>query len=346
MIGWGRKDRKQRPPRRSRPGAAGFWLGLILLLSAAGAAAFYHFGQEIIRLDSREIIERQAQEITELQQKIADPAEEEQQTALLLEEIELLQQERQQLQQELSDLRNAAIQDDSTETAELRQMRLEISEKQTEIEQLQASLQLAEQVHKEQQQELELAESEVKILQSRLDKAFNTEIPALNARLAERDEALEQIDQQLARMTRLEDELKAARNALGRQNNSRSIDNSASRVIELEQALDAARSEIASLNRQLQQSKSDPDDIELGNGSERANESDIADELPEQRDPLQVASALQQAAGLGNLSEERRDRIATRLIEGDCVSDVLRDEFGRAPALALRDLLSALNSDC
>ena len=64
------------------------------------------------------------------------------------------------------------------------------------------------------------------------------------------------------------------------------------------------------------------------------------------RDPLKVAEAIENAKGLDGMSNGQRDRIATGLIEGQCVAKVLADTFGRAPAVALRDLIRALESDC
>lgn len=64
------------------------------------------------------------------------------------------------------------------------------------------------------------------------------------------------------------------------------------------------------------------------------------------RDPLQVASALASAKGLGNLNEAQRDAIATALIEGECVADTLAENLDRVPVLAMRDMIRLLEADC
>ncbi len=64
------------------------------------------------------------------------------------------------------------------------------------------------------------------------------------------------------------------------------------------------------------------------------------------RDPLRVAQAMRDALGLDALAPADRDRIATGLIEGECVSRVLGEVFGKAPAVSTRDLIGALDSDC
>jgi len=64
------------------------------------------------------------------------------------------------------------------------------------------------------------------------------------------------------------------------------------------------------------------------------------------RNPNSVARAMEDALGLDLLDTEERNRVATGLIEGQCVGKVLTDVFGRAPAVPLRDLIRALDSDC
>ncbi len=82
-------------------------------------------------------------------------------------------------------------------------------------------------------------------------------------------------------------------------------------------------------------------------GSEDAGNTGAATERDRTpRDPLLVAGVLQQVRGLEDLSSSERDAIATGLIEGECVSKTLTDAIGRAPALAIRDLIRALESDC
>ncbi|MCG6857310.1 MAG: hypothetical protein LJE67_04510, partial [Salaquimonas sp.] len=71
-----------------------------------------------------------------------------------------------------------------------------------------------------------------------------------------------------------------------------------------------------------------------------------SDRTPTPRDPLLVAGAMRQSRGLGDIPDNERDRIATGLIEGECVRDVLKEVFGTPPGDALNDLVGALDSDC
>jgi chromosome segregation ATPase len=86
-----------------------------------------------------------------------------------------------------------------------------------------------------------------------------------------------------------------------------------------------------------------------GNGADQsaagAAAGDLARELTP-RDPVLVATAMQETPGLAALDNEKRDRLATGLIEGECVAKSLADVFGRAPAPTVRDLIQKLQSDC
>ncbi len=64
------------------------------------------------------------------------------------------------------------------------------------------------------------------------------------------------------------------------------------------------------------------------------------------RDRDAVAAALRSAPGLEALSDEERQTLSGRLVEGECVTSALESVFERVPILTLRDLIRDLNSDC
>lgn len=115
------------------------------------------------------------------------------------------------------------------------------------------------------------------------------------------------------------------------------LDGANAQVASLNARIAALDTEIASLKKQAAAKASEkPSGLDIG-GPARAREP---------RDPLRVAQAMARAKGLENLDETQRDRIGEGLIEGECVAKVLTDVFGRPPAVAVRDLVNALESDC
>ena len=220
---------------------------------------------------------------------------------------------------------------------------------------------------------LKLAEEVTSELQSRLDKAFNVEIAQLRQKVSEREAVAKTLDDEIARLAPLEAQLQIARQALedvsGKQNGamdklaSDKLAAGAAKIFELENAIsglkqqasesDAARlqsgtalaasqAEVAALTsqiKQLQASQSQQSEPTT-KPAEKSQNGLI------QRDPGLVARALSEAKGLRQLTTSERDRIAAGLIEGECVGKVLAEVLGRAPALALRDLIRALDSDC
>ncbi len=66
-------------------------------------------------------------------------------------------------------------------------------------------------------------------------------------------------------------------------------------------------------------------------GAKQGGAASVTGHEPSPRDPLLVAKAMQETAGLDGLDAGKRDRLATGLIEGECVAKSLSDVFGRAP---------------
>jgi len=126
---------------------------------------------------------------------------------------------------------------------------------------------------------------------------------------------------------------------------------------ELAQARDAlAKSEAAVADAKAAQERLQQEIARLSSGSESQSGASqsrqdtdgqaATDRAPTPRDPLLVARAMQETPGLGSLDAQGRDRLATDLIEGECVAKSLTEVFGRAPAPTVRDLILKLQSDC
>ncbi len=194
-------------------------------------------------------------------------------------------------------------------------------------------------------------------LQARLDKAFNEEIPGLKNQLADRENMLKELDAEIARLQPLEQQLKDAEAALA---TARAGSDSGDVMRKaLEGQLGIARQQIAQLRKEIEvlqaaaaaRIPAEPgSDASEDAGAQPAPDAtapaDNGARQPTPRDPNLVARAMDRALGLDTLSAGQRDRIATGLIEGECVGDVLSNVLGRAPALPLRDLIRALDSDC
>jgi hypothetical protein len=115
--------------------------------------------------------------------------------------------------------------------------------------------------------------------------------------------------------------------------------------------LDGAKAQIAALNDRITALGAEIASLKSSGGSSIGSGKTPGAGTPAQgarepRDPLRVAEAMARAKGLENLDENQRDRIGEGLIEGQCVGKVLTDVFGRPPAVAVRDLIKALDSDC
>ena len=192
-------------------------------------------------------------------------------------------------------------------------------------------------------------------LQARLDKAFNEEIPGLKNQLADRDAMLKELDAEIARLQPLEQQLKDAEAALATARTGSDSGDVMRKA--LEGQLGIARQQIAQLRKELEALQAAGDaqipaepgasgDAGAQQVPETTAPSDTGVRQPTPRDPNLVARAMDRALGLNFLDTEERNRIATGLIEGECVGKVLSDVFGRAPAVPLRDLIRALDSDC
>lgn len=115
--------------------------------------------------------------------------------------------------------------------------------------------------------------------------------------------------------------------------------------------LDGAKAQIAALNDRIAALGAEIASLKSSGGNsigsgKTPDAGTPAQGAREPRDPLRVADAMARAKGLENLDESQRDRIGEGLIEGQCVGKVLTDVFGRPPAVAVRDLIKALDSDC
>jgi biopolymer transport protein ExbD len=200
---------------------------------------------------------------------------------------------------------------------------------------------------------LQGAEETAADLQARLDKVFNEEIPGLKNQLADRDAMLKQLDAEIARLQPLEQQLKETEAALATARTGSDSGDVMRKA--LEGQLGIARQQVAALRKEVETLKAanaaKPADAQGDNASEApaqetASPNAAAGRQPAPRDPNLVARAMDRALGLDSLSEDQRDRIATGLIEGECVGKVLSEVLGRAPAVPLRDLIRALDSDC
>lgn len=196
------------------------------------------------------------------------------------------------------------------------------------------------------------------------------ELDKLKEAIRQRDKVLEDLDGEVTRLGAVETELKATREALAalRENPPQSPELAGERakVVELRSELEQAQAELASaqaaradeidaLRKELAQASAEnarlEERIAALSKPEASPPGDTGaapaqERPPTPRDPLLVARAISEAAGLGNLTNQQRDRLGTGLIEGECVSKVLSDVFGRAPAVTVRDLIQTLDSDC
>ncbi|MGI9400517.1 MAG: hypothetical protein ACR2O0_04615 [Rhizobiaceae bacterium] len=220
------------------------------------------------------------------------------------------------------------------------------------------SLDEAERQKAEAGERLNLAEQVNNELQTQLDRALNEDIPTLESDLAARDKTLASLDEEIQRLTvqidklsstNLDDagKIEAIRKSTSGQISSLNEELALTRLLAEE-----TESENSKLRKDMARLKAENAELtaSIDNSDKSPEITSPAKKTPqaerEPRDPLQVATAMQQAAGLSNLEIDQRDRIATRLIEGDCVGDTLREELGRVSAITLRDLIRAFDSDC
>ncbi|MFZ1814143.1 MAG: hypothetical protein WBO55_02165 [Rhizobiaceae bacterium] len=226
---------------------------------------------------------------------------------------------------------------------------------------------------------LQIAEELTSTLQSELDALKKSNAADLQRAVSERDRLLEDMNGEIERLSAAERELRSLKASIASKDNSGS-EAATARLAELETGLEAARAEIARRDRQISDMEAAAASLASRMESEVGAAQKEADSLREQiaaleaqaresaaarddgatasktqssaggqgkpRDPLRVASAITNAKGLSGLTNAQRDQIATGLILGECVSSVLSQVFGRAPAVAVRDLILSLESDC
>lgn len=198
------------------------------------------------------------------------------------------------------------------------------------------------------------AEAELERLKSEAGQAptETEELRALRDEVARRDAMLKKFDAEIARLSAVEGERDALRKE--RDDAARSAAAARDRLDAAEAQLQELRADLAARQRDVAGLKDEVARLTEAAAAAEASDAVPAPETaapasarqPTPRDPLRVAGAMRAASGLDRLGESDRDRIATGLIEGECVSSVLADVLGRAPALALRDLIQALESDC
>lgn len=343
MSAWGR-DRRE-PPRGRLGGLAIF--AVVLLAAAAGAALYgYLDNRGVIHLVGSLVAEPPAS-IGELEDRIGEapgPGSEvsrevvEQQRR----EIDRLSSDRDRLSAELDNLRAGGTDVDTSLRGKTEELQTLLAERENELARARSSLQLAEQINEQTRARLSLAETVIADLEARPDPPASgsgndrnsSETAKIREQLAERTRQLEQRDELL---TEYDEEI-------------RRLQKIEVMLIESQGALADKEAELAALKGELARARGgtgapNPRGDEAG-GPASGDDSAAAGAIQTPRDPLKVAAAMRQSAGLRNIDDAKRDRIATRLIEGDCVADVLTDEFGRAPTIAMRDLISELQSDC
>lgn len=184
--------------------------------------------------------------------------------------------------------------------------------------------------------------------------AFQSEIDKLGKEIAARDEMLGKLDEEFSRLEPLEKQVEELRTELASAENAAreeqaglkaELDEARAALDSARQKIDARDAELARLRQESTQPDSSGDTEPAATATDETEPSTgKSDRAP--RDPFQVAGAMQNARGLDGLDDADRDRIANGLIEGQCVTKVLSDAFEKPPALAVRDLISALESDC
>ena len=256
------------------------------------------------------------QEISQLEQSLAQARK----SAASSPQLDDLQREIDRRGHEIARLNSERDAIVSGETESAVSLRSELAQlRGIEVPALEKELGARDRALDEMEARLKLAEEVTGELQSRLDKTFNVEIAQLRQKISEREAVAKQLDAEIARLAPLEAQLQTAR-----------------------QALAASQAEVAALTSQIKQllASQSQQNEPVTEPAEKSQNGLI------QRDPGLVARALSEAKGLRQLATAERDRIATGLIEGDCVGKVLAEVLGRAPALALRDLIRTLDSDC
>ncbi len=102
--------------------------------------------------------------------------------------------------------------------------------------------------------------------------------------------------------------------------------------------------QVAELETKLQATQVPPKD----GGEATEDTTDTGGETPAvtTRDPAAVAAALSDMPGYQRLTPDQQAELVTRLEKGDCVAAALKDVVGRVSAVALRNLIRDLGSQC
>jgi DNA repair exonuclease SbcCD ATPase subunit len=354
MNAWGRSD--MTAPRRRSPWPFSFGL----VVGAALVAGIFFFGPGNIAVlfgrDNAGTARLQAR-IAELQDQVeraSGPRDASPQVDALKVQLASKADRIAELEKAMAELRAGARDDSQNLAGELQRLKKESEASRSEAEHLRANLKLAENVTGQ--------------LQAQYDKAVNEDIPALKAEIEKRDAELKVLNDEIARFSAAGNEQHKPDAAAGdaaarvqaltaevaaRDAELKKLDAEIGRLSSVDRQLREARGEIAALKAEkghleetvatLSKRKEDRP-LPADTGSEEGQQTRARQPTP--RDPLRVARAMSEVHGLENLSNDQRDRLGTGLIEGACVSKALADVFGKAPAVTMRDLIQALDSDC
>lgn len=172
-------------------------------------------------------------------------------------------------------------------------------------------------------------------------------VSELEDELARREATLTQFNAEIERLNASTEALKQERDGLQgeRSQLQGKLAKTQARAEQLEQQVASLQAEVEAARKAVTEPSSTQPVEDSGEASAPAENKQPANAAGP-RDPLQVASALASAKGLGNLNDAQRDAIATALIEGECVADTLAENLDRVPVLAMRDMIRLLEADC
>ncbi|GIL00867.1 MAG: hypothetical protein BroJett030_07660 [Alphaproteobacteria bacterium] len=257
--------------------------------------------------------------------------------ASLERELEALRRERSQAGGDGAETRKALQEELDRARAQAATATEQTAQRQAEIDRLKDELARRDQVLKE-------LDAEVTRL-----AALEAELKVARGEIAELKAATAASGERQARIAALEAELRGVQDQLARAGaeHGQALAARDGQLAQARAALAAAQAEVTRLQGEVA-ALAAPAEREPAAAAQPAAPATAAPGAREAtpRDPLLVAKAMSEAHGLENLSNQQRDQLATGLIEGACVAQVLSDVFGRAPAVAVRDLITALDSDC
>lgn len=362
MSGWGRDG--VRSGGSSGTSAVVVFLSLAALAVAGTdiASRMGYFKLPFLSADSEQTTELR-QQVAGLQQRLADA----QAKVGAMPQVDGLYREIEQQAGEISKLREERDRLVSGETESALSLRSELDQlRNVQIPTLEKELGNRDRSLKELEARLKLAEDVTRELQSSTKNSANANDAQLKTQIAERDAMLKQLDLEIARLQPLEAELKTLKNQLANTpavsaaqeklagelasaNDALAAANAA--LAEARQDLDYATGERESLDAQVISLRAELAALQAANLAKASKPTTTAVDAPAERkatprNPQQVADAMQKAQGMAGISNVQRDRIATGLIEGQCVGKILSEVMGRAPAVTTRDLIRALDSDC